>query len=1013
MHPIRLVSSLAALAVCCFTSIVDAQQTTGQAPGNAQANTARPGPVRALLITGGCCHDYDRQKLIIPKGVSARADVVWTVVQQGGTVTDSKIPLYEDPNWADGFDVIVHNECFADVKDQAWVERILKPHREGKPAVLIHCAMHCYRTGNDSWFEFCGVQSPGHGPHYAYTVTNQSPNHPIMKDFGPQWSVPKGELYDTIKLFPTATPLATAPRQSDNQPQTCIWTNNYHGTRVFATTIGHYNETMAQPQYLDFLTRGILWAVHGDQAPELKSVSEEQNQQVMALVSADTKANTAVPESRCCQEGNLAYQQATSASSEETGKENFAKKAVDGDLSTRWCASGGSPGEWLQIDLASEQAIGGIRLHWEQPNNAYKYRIEGSTDAQSWQVLVDQSENKKNRRVVSHETDPAKTKARYIKITYLGSKSGGWGSLFEVEVAKDKLPELPAGSDALKAEVATLADVKAPAGFEVRMFAAPPQVSYPVCLTAAATGEVFVGIDEQGSLGKEKGRGQIVRCFDRDGDGVADEVNTFAKIDHPRGLVYDQGSLWVLHPPYLTLLKDNDLDGVADEQRVLIDGISTDQVAARGADHTTNGIRMGIDGWIYIAVGDYGFLNAKGTDGRVMSRRGGGIVRVRPDGAEMEVYSWGQRNILDACIDPYLNIFTRDNTNDGGGWDIRVTHILQGAHYGYPSKYINYPEETMPPLGQYGGGSGCGGMYFFDNRWPAKYASAALTCDWGTSRVYAHQGEAVGATFAPSQEVFLELPRPTDIDVDGSGRMYVSSWKNGGFNFSDPNVGFVAQVVPQGFVAKPFPDVTKLSDDDLIKWLATGNSVPALAVQREILRRGASGSLPSKLQTLIAQDAAPLAGRVAAIFTYKQLLGHTANDFLTKQARTNSSIRRYAMRALTDRLNQLDQVDQSLFVSGLSDSDAAVQAQALISLTQLARAGKLADRAAIAALVLPLAVVRDPDGNARTTPVAHQLADPARVVPHLATVALREMKAGSECVQALKSEYRTRRTCTS
>ena len=67
-------------------------------------------PLRALLVTGGCCHDYDRQKLILTKGTAARAEIVWTVVHQGGTTTDTKIPLYEDPNWADGFDVIVHNE---------------------------------------------------------------------------------------------------------------------------------------------------------------------------------------------------------------------------------------------------------------------------------------------------------------------------------------------------------------------------------------------------------------------------------------------------------------------------------------------------------------------------------------------------------------------------------------------------------------------------------------------------------------------------------------------------------------------------------------------------------------------------------------------------------------------------------------------------------------------------------------------------------------------------------------
>lgn len=33
---------------------------------------------------------------------------------------------------------------------------------------------------DDRWFEFCGVQSPGHGPHYSYTINNQKPDHPFL-----------------------------------------------------------------------------------------------------------------------------------------------------------------------------------------------------------------------------------------------------------------------------------------------------------------------------------------------------------------------------------------------------------------------------------------------------------------------------------------------------------------------------------------------------------------------------------------------------------------------------------------------------------------------------------------------------------------------------------------------------------------------------------------------------------------------------------------------------------------
>lgn len=689
------------------------------------------------------------------------------------------------------------------------------------------------------------------------------------------------------------------------------------------------------------------------------------------------------------------------ASSEETDKDNFAKKAIDGDLDTRWCAAGGGGGQWLEIDLGEPQAVGIVRLHWEQDDSAYKYKLEASGDAQQWNLLVDASSNQKKQRIVTHRFEPQAL--RFLRVTFEASSAGGWGSLWEVEAAEKNLPKVPENRRKSSSPLPTLADVKAPPEFDVRIFAGPPEVNYPVCLTAAPTGELFIGIDEQGSLGKEPGRGRIVRAIDTNGDGVADKFNDFAKIDHPRGLIYDQGHLWVLHPPTLSLLIDKDGDGVSDEQKTLLSNISTDQVNERGADHTTNGIRMGIDGWIYIAVGDFGFLNATGTDGRSLSRRGGGIVRVRPDGTDTEVYSWGQRNILDVCIDPQLNMFTRDNTNDGGGWNVRVTHILQGAHYGYPSKYINFAEEIMPPLADHGGGSGCGAMYVYDPRWPQQFGNAYYTCDWGTSQVYRHQASANGPTFEPNQDVFVTIPRPTDIDIDGSGRLFVSSWKNGGFNFSDPNVGFVAMLAPKELKQESFPDVTKLSVDQLSGLMSTGNAVHTLHVQREFIRRASGGDRTNVLEKLwhdVNWVKAPLSSRIAALFTIKQIEGVEANARLVELAQKDAELREFALRAMTDRLGEMQGVPTGLFRDMLRDENPRVQVAALIGLSRLAQAGAIDDTQATALSILNAV------GSFRSaeSQVAHDSADPARVIPHLAIRALRDLKVGKLLVTLIGSE---------
>ena len=107
---------------------------------------------------------------------------------------------------------------------------------------------------------------------------------------------------------------------------------------------------------------------------------------------------------------------------------------------------------------------------------------------------------------------------------------------------------------------------------------------------------------------------------DTDGDGKADEFKVFAEMDSPRGVIWDgpsgtaPGTLYVMHPPNLTAYTDTDGDGKADQQEDIVTGLGFD-LKFRGADHTTNGCRLAIDGFIYIAVGDYGYVEARAKNG--------------------------------------------------------------------------------------------------------------------------------------------------------------------------------------------------------------------------------------------------------------------------------------------------------------------------------------------------------------------------------------------------------------
>ena len=231
-------------------------------------------PIRVLLVLGGCCHDYEKQKDILTKGVSARANVQWAVAYDPDKGTKHLNPIYEKADWYKGFDVIVHDECTADVKDKQSVERILKPHKDGLPGVVLHCGMHSYRSEGfpkaTPWFEFTGLASTGHGAQLPIAVTYVDKANPITKGMD-DWRTINEELYNNTagKLLDTAKPLArgqqTAKDKAGKESTTdCVvaWTNEYgeKKAKVFATTLGHNNGTVGEAKYLDLVARGLLWS---------------------------------------------------------------------------------------------------------------------------------------------------------------------------------------------------------------------------------------------------------------------------------------------------------------------------------------------------------------------------------------------------------------------------------------------------------------------------------------------------------------------------------------------------------------------------------------------------------------------------------------------------------------------------------------------------------------------------------------------------------------------------------
>lgn len=220
-------------------------------------------PLKGLLITGGCCHDYKAQEKIVTEGMSQRVNITWDVVHEGGGKGKHKISKYSEPDWAMGYDVIFHNECFGGVADADFIQGITAAHHQGVPGIFVHCSLHSYRNAAaaaDPWRELIGVTSTRHENRRGLTVRTMNETHPIMKGFSDSWETPHGELYKIQKMWPNCVPLAQAYGEDSKKDHVVAWTNTFGKARIFGTSIGHHNETMNTDVWLDLVARGVLWS---------------------------------------------------------------------------------------------------------------------------------------------------------------------------------------------------------------------------------------------------------------------------------------------------------------------------------------------------------------------------------------------------------------------------------------------------------------------------------------------------------------------------------------------------------------------------------------------------------------------------------------------------------------------------------------------------------------------------------------------------------------------------------
>jgi hypothetical protein len=230
-------------------------------------------PIKALMLVGGCCHDYKTMPGVLTQKISALANVKFDIKFLASAEEDAA--LLRNPHFADGYDVVVYDICFGEKWKDGDYDGALQVAKEGKPAVFIHCSMHTFRpprNANDpelkereaiadaKWHALVGMDSRVHDKYGPFAVEKADKDNPILKSFPDDWKTAGDEMYNTIKMMPTATPLLKAKSPQTGKIHTVAWINHYGKTRIFGTTLGHDMKTGGDADYQKLLACGVLWA---------------------------------------------------------------------------------------------------------------------------------------------------------------------------------------------------------------------------------------------------------------------------------------------------------------------------------------------------------------------------------------------------------------------------------------------------------------------------------------------------------------------------------------------------------------------------------------------------------------------------------------------------------------------------------------------------------------------------------------------------------------------------------
>jgi glucose/arabinose dehydrogenase len=334
-----------------------------------------------------------------------------------------------------------------------------------------------------------------------------------------------------------------------------------------------------------------------------------------------------------------------------------------------------------------------------------------------------------------------------------------------------------------------LACIKLPPGFSIDYYAENIEGARSMALSP--NGTLFVG---------SRDAGKIYAVLDRNNDSKADDVRVLAEgLDMPNGVAFRNGSLYVAEVS--RVLRYDNIEATLENPPIPV--VVNDKFPSDRA-HGWKYIKFGPDGKLYVPVGmPCNVCNKEGEDEHY-----GTIMRMEPDGSQLEIFAKGVRNTVGFAWHPETGeLWFTDNGRDWLGDDIPPDELnrapRKGMHFGFPFCHggdIPDPEfgglkncsEFTPPEIKLGPHVAALGTTFYTGAmFPEEYRKQIFIAEHGSwnrkipigyrvSLVRLENGTAV--SYEPFAEGWLQglaaWGRPVDVLVMPDGALLVSDDKN-------------------------------------------------------------------------------------------------------------------------------------------------------------------------------------------------------------------------------------------